>query len=404
VTRESDIQNADFGTSAAWLDYDKDGSLDLFVANYVKWTPEGDLWCSMDGANKSYCTPESYPGTSSRLFHNLGNGKFEEVTQTAGLDDATSKSLGILVIDFDSDGWPDLFVANDTQPNKLYRNNRNGTFSEEGLAAGVAYDESGIARGAMGVDAVDYDGSGQEHMVIGNFSNQMLGLYHNEGNGLFVDESARSTIGRDSLLTLTFGVFFFDYDLDGRPDIFTANGHVDEDIESVQPKVKFRQPPHLFHNEGRGRFREVTQEMGNDFVRPVVARGAAHGDFDRDGDLDILVATNDGPAFLFRNDGGNKNNWISVRTVGATSNRNGIGAVVRLRSASTNQWRTVRSGASYCSHSDFALHFGLGKDPKVEALEIEWPSGQKQSFTDLPPNQFLVIDEAKGLLSGRSTD
>ena len=243
VTAASGIHNAAFGTSAAWFDYDRDGKLDLFVANYVQWTQKGDLWCSLDGATKSYCTPESYKGNKSRLFHNLGNGRFEDVTDRAGVGDPTSKSLGVTVLDYNSDGWPDLFVSNDTQPNKLYRNNKNGTFTEEGVAAGVAYGEDGVARGAMGADSGDYDRCGRPHLLVGNFSNQMLGLYHNEGTGLFVDEAPKSTVGRASLLTLAFGVFFFDYDLDGHPDIFAANGHIDEEIGRVQPKIQYKQIP-----------------------------------------------------------------------------------------------------------------------------------------------------------------
>ena len=217
VTKASGIVNAHFGTSAAWLDYDRDGKLDVFVANYVQWTAATDVYCSLDGTNKSYCTPESYKGTASKLFHNLGAGRFEDATGRAGVGDPTSKSLGIAVLDYDGDGWPDIFVANDTQPNKLYRNNGNGTFTEKGVAAGVAFSEDGVARGAMGADAADYDRSGRPHLLVGNFANQMLALYRNEGNGLFVDEAPSSTVGRASLLSLAFGVFFFDYDLDGQP-------------------------------------------------------------------------------------------------------------------------------------------------------------------------------------------
>jgi enediyne biosynthesis protein E4 len=233
VTAGSGIKNANFGTSAAWVDYDKDGKLDLFVANYVQWSAGKDLWCSLDGSAKSYCTPESYKGTPSKLYRNLGNGKFEDVSQKAGIADPTSKSLGVALLDFDGDGWVDLFVANDTQPNKLYRNKGNGTFEEVGLSAGIAFGEDGVARGAMGVDAADYSRSGRPHLVIGNFSNQMLSLYHNEGRGLFVDEAPRSTVGRASLLTLAFGAFFFDYDNDGLLDIFAANGHIDEEIDRL---------------------------------------------------------------------------------------------------------------------------------------------------------------------------
>ena len=399
VTKASGIDNASFGTSAAWVDYDRDGKLDLFVANYVQWTAKGDLWCSLDGATKSYCTPESYKGTSSKLYHNLGNGKFEDVSQKAGVADPTSKSLGVTVLDYNGDGWPDLFVSNDTQPNKLYRNNRNGTFTEEGMAAGVAFGEDGVARGAMGVDAADYDRSGRPDLLVGNFSNQMLGLYHNEGTGLFVDEAPSSTVGRASLLTLTFGAFFFDYDLDGYPDIFAANGHIEEEIGRVQPKVQYKEPPLLFHNLGKRQFENVTARMGAAFNRPVVARGAAYADYDHDGDLDILVTTNDGPAYLFRNDGGNRNNWICMRLVGRKSNRDGMGAVVRVTSKSGKQWNMVRSGSSYCSQSDLALTFGLGSDPAVETIEIEWPSGEKQKLGGMAANQFLTIDETAGIVA-----
>jgi hypothetical protein len=402
VTRAAGIANASFGTSAAWVDYDKDGLLDLFVANYVQWTPKGDLWCSLDGATKSYCTPESYKGASSKLYRNLGGGRFEDVSHKAGVDDPTSKSLGVTVLDYDGDGWPDLFVANDTQPNKLYRNNRNGTFTDVATSAGVAYSEEGVARGAMGADSADYDRSGRPHLLVGNFSNQMLGLYHNEGNGLFVDEAPRSTVGRASLLSLSFGVFFFDYDLDGRPDILAANGHLEEEIGRVQQKVQYKEPPLLFHNLGERRFENVSAGVGPQFSRPIVARGAAYGDYDRDGDLDLLVTTNHGPAYLFRNDGGNTNNWISVRTKGVKSNRDGIGAVVRIESASGRQWNMVRSGSSYASQSDLAVTFGLGRDPVVTSMVVEWPSGIRDRVTNVAPRQFLTIEEGKGVVAHRS--
>ena len=394
VTKDSGIRNAAFGTSAAWLDFDRDGKVDLVVANYVQWSQKGDLWCSLDGATKSYCTPESYKGVSSRLYRNLGGGKFEDVTQKAGLGEASSKSLGIAVVDVNNDGWPDIFIANDTQPNKLYRNNRNGTFTEEAVAAGVAFGEDGVARGAMGADAGDYDRSGRQHLLVGNFSNQMLGLYHNEGNSLFVDEAPRTTVGRSSLLSLTFGLFFFDYDLDGYLDIFAANGHIDEEIGRVQPKIQFRQPPLLFHNTGKGRFEDTSKGQSPEFQRPLVARGAAYADYDHDGDLDLVLSTNNGPAVLYRNDGGNRNHWIHLKLAGTRSNRSAIGAVVRLDAPSGKQALTVRSGSSYCSQSDLGLTFGLGKDTKVNAIDIEWPSGVRQRLTNVAAGQFLVIQEA----------
>ncbi|HYH45186.1 MAG TPA: CRTAC1 family protein, partial [Thermoanaerobaculia bacterium] len=401
VTAAAGIRNASFGTSAAWLDHDRDGKVDLFVANYVQWSADKDLWCSLDGATKSYCTPESYKGTSSKLFRNVSEGggvKFQDATVRAGVGEE-GKALGVAVLDYDIDGWPDLFVANDTQPNKLYRNRRNGTFSEEGLEAGVAFGEDGVARGAMGVDAADYDRSGRPHLLVGNFSNEMLALYHNEGSGLFIDEAPASAVGRASLLTLTFGVFFFDYDLDGLLDLFAANGHIEEEIGRVQPRVAYRQPPLVFRNLGAGKFEPVAARLGPELNRPIVARGAAYGDYDRDGDLDVLLTTNHGPAYLFRNDGGNRNNWLAVRTVGAKSNRDGIGAVVRVASPTAGrQWNTVRSGSSYCSQSDLALTFGLGRDTRA-SLEIEWPSGQKQRLLNVPTNQFLTVEEGKGIVA-----
>jgi hypothetical protein len=383
VTRESGIANAAFSASAAWLDFDRDGKLDLFVANYVQWTAQNDLWCSLDGAAKSYCTPESYKGTSAKLYRNLGNGKFQDVTAAAGLADPTSKSLGVTVFDYNNDGWPDLFVANDTQPNKLYRNLQNGKFKEEALGAGVAFGEDGVARGAMGVDAADYDRSGRTHLIVGNFSNQMLGLYHNEGNGLFVDEAPRSAVGRASLLTLTFGIFFFDYDLDGYPDIFAANGHIEEEIGRVQPKIQYAELPLLLRNTGHGKFEPVSA-----FHDPLVARGAAYGDFDRDGDLDILIATNNGPARLYRNDGGNRNHWLQIRLEGSKSNRDGIGAVVHAGP----QQQMVRSGSSYCSSSDLAVTFGLGKETSA-TVEVDWPSGIQQKVGNVQSNQRIIIKE-----------
>jgi enediyne biosynthesis protein E4 len=398
VTAQSGIHNANFGTSVAWFDYDKDGQADLIVANYATWNFKSDLWCSLDGTSKSYCTPESYKGASSRLYHNLGGGRFEDVTQQAGLIDNTSKSLGVVIFDYNGDGWSDIFLANDTQPNKLYKNNGNGTFTEEGLQAGVAYAEDGIARGAMGVDAADYSHSGRPDLLIGNFANQMLGLYHNEGKGLFVDKAPSSIVGRASLLSLTFGAFFFDYDLDGWDDIFAANGHIEPEIRRVQPNVQYREPPLMFRNQGQGKFVDVSGALGADFARPIVARGAAYADYDHDGDLDIAINSNDGPSLLYTNEGGNRNNWLTVRLSGVRSNRSALGAVVRVESALGKQWKTVHSGSSYCSQSDLALSFGIGRDPVITSLSIAWPSGARQEFKAVAPNQYLNIDEVKGII------
>jgi len=395
---------SEFSTSAAFVDYDRDGKLDLVVGNYVQWSIDGDLYCTLDGKSKSYCTPESYKGTAVRLWHNQGDGTFADVTQKAGLGEPTSKTLGIAVLDYDQDGWPDLLLSNDTQPNKLYHNNGNGTFSEKAVVAGVAYAEDGVARAGMGVDAADYDHSGYPSLLITNFSNQMISLYHNEGKGLFVDEAPRSDIGRASLLTLGFGCFFFDYDLDGWPDVLVANGHIDPDIQRVQTNVKYAMAPHLFHNDGHGKFSEATATMGAEFSKPAVARGAAYADVMNDGRLDLLIASNGGSAHLFRNVAANDaaaNRSLRMKLVGTKSNRDGIGATVKVTSGGETQTQMMRSGSSYLSASELVLTFGLGQREKAETLEIRWPSGQVEQLQNVAGGQTVTLTEGKGISSTR---
>jgi hypothetical protein len=399
VTAKAGVGGGGFGTSAAFLDYDRDGKLDLFVANYVEWSLEKDLYCTLDGKTKSYCTPESYQGQSPTLYRNKGDGTFEDVTKKAGLQNPASKALGISLLDFDGDGWLDVFLANDTQPNKLYRNGGDGTFKDVGMTAGVAFGETGVARAGMGTDAADYDGSGRPSLVIGNFSNEMMGLYHNEGTGLFIDEAPTGAVGKTSLLSLTFACFFFDYDLDGRLDILGINGHVSDDIEAVQPKVKYAQAAHLFHNLGGKRFEPVTS-AGAALAAPVVGRGGAYGDFDNDGDLDLLLTANNGPARLLRNDGGNKSQWLRVRTVGTKANRDGIGAKVTVtRADGTKSWALVKTGSSYASQSELPVTFGLGSATKVAKVEVAWPGGATDAVSDVPAGRTIVIQEGKGLVA-----
>lgn len=394
----------EFSTSAAWVDYDKDGKLDLVVANYVQWSLEGDLYCTLDGKNKSYCTPESYKGTAVRLWHNRGDETFEDVTKKAGLGEPTSKTLGIAILDYEGDGWPDLLFSNDTQPNKLYRNNGNGTFTEKAVVAGIAFSEDGVARAGMGVDAADYDHTGVASILITNFANQMLSLYHNEGRGLFVDEAPRSEIGRASLLTLGFGCFFFDYDLDGWPDILIANGHIDAEIQRVQPNVKYAMPPHLFRNVGKGNFVEVTKQMGAAFASARVGRGAAYGDINNDGRLDLILSTNGGPVYIFKNEvlaGATANKSLRIKLVGTKSNRDGIGSIVKITTGGEVQSQMMRSGSSYLSASELVLTYGLGQKEQAETIEIRWPSGQVEKLSNVNAGQTITVTEGKGVTGSR---
>jgi hypothetical protein len=395
LTAAAGVGDRGFGSSAVWLDYDKDADLDLFLLNYVQWSPEKDIYCSLDGKKKSYCTPESYEGASPVLYRNDGQGKFTDVSRESGLYNPKGKGLGVAVLDFDDDGHLDLAIANDTQPNNLYRNTGKGTFTDMGVLAGIAFSESGVARGAMGIDAGDYDGTGRESLVIGNFSNEMIALYHNEGRGFFIDTAPVSEVGRASLLTLAFAAFFFDYDLDGLLDIFVANGHVENDIQAVQQRVTYAQPPHLFWNLGGGRFREVVNEVGPELGRPVVARGAAHGDIDGDGDLDLLVTTNGGPAYLYRNDLAAPASWVGFRLKGTASNRDGLGARVRLTAAGKTQTASVKSATGYLSQSQLPVVFGLGKSSTVDKVEILWPSGKKQEVSAPSLGRVQLVEEPR---------
>jgi hypothetical protein len=399
VTDRAGVGAPGFSTSSAWVDYDRDGRLDLFVLNYVEWSVDADLFCTLDGVSKSYCTPESYKGQSATLYKNKGDGTFEDVTRSAGVYDPSSKALGVALLDFDGDGWIDLFVANDTQPNRLYRNNGNGTFTDVGVKAGVAFNEAGVARAGMGADAADYDGSGRQSLVIGNFSNEMISLYTNEGTGVFIDEAPATTIGKASLLTLAFGTFFFDYDLDGRFDIFAANGHVADEVNRVQPNVTYAQPPHLFRNLGNRRFEEATDEVGADLKRPMVARGAAYADYDLDGDLDLIVTTSNGPTRLFRNEGSGANGALRITAIGSRTNRSGVGARVQaLVDGKPGPWAMVKTGSSYLSQSELPVTLGLGMTRRVSGVRVTWPDGQVEELPAVDANQRLTVQEGAGVV------
>ena len=385
-----------FSTSAMWFDFDRDGHLDLFVCNYVRWTPEQDVFCSVDGSRKSFCTPEAYRGSTCWLFRNRGNGTFEDVTAKSGIFDASAKSLGVAMLDFDRDGWPDVFVANDTQPNKLYRNNRDGTFREMAVRAGVAFSEDGRARAGMGVDAGDYRRTGREGIAVTNFDNEMMGLYE-ASDGVFLDRAQLAGVGAASRRRLGFGCLFLDADLDGHLDLLAVNGHIDDSVRKLQEGVAHAQPPHLFLNDGTGKFRDAAREAGSDFASPKIARGLAVGDFDNDGDLDVLITTNGGPAYLYRNDVSNGNRSIRFRLEGRKSNRDGIGAVVQVHDGGGQQMRMVRSGSSYLSSSERTLSFGVGRQTVVERAVIYWPSGRTEEFKKLATGRSYRCIEGEGI-------
>jgi hypothetical protein len=388
-----------FSTSALWFDFDRDGLLDLVVCNYVKWSAAHDVFCSVDGKRKSYCTPEAYHGETCWLFRNRGNGTFEDVTAKSGIFDSTSKSLGVAMLDYDRDGWPDILIANDTQPNKLYRNLRNGVFEEVGVHAGVAFSEDGKARAGMGVDTADFNNSGAEGIAVTNFDNEMTALYRPGRDGVYRDVAQAAGVGLASRVSLGFGCAFLDVNLDGRLDLAAVNGHIDETVRRIHGNVGYAQPPHLFLNDGRGAFHDAAAQAGAGFASPKVARGLAYGDFDRDGSPDLLITTNQGAAYLYRNEQLSGNRGLRLRLTGTKSNRDAIGALARVFTSDGAQSRRVKSGSSYLSQSELTLTFGLGKRDAASRLVIEWPSGATQEFKNVRAGSYLCM-EGQGLTTG----
>ena len=393
ISRQAGLsQDYEFGASSAFFDADRDGYVDLYATRYVRWTPETDQFCAFYGKAKSYCTPLVYQGAASRFYRNRGNGTFEDRTRAAGLYTPEAKALGVVPLDVDGDRWTDLAVTCDTCANLLFRNKGDGTFEDIALTAGVALSLAGQARGGMGIDAGDYDHSGRPSLVVTYFSREMTGLYHNEGDRFFIDEGPNSEVGRNTLLTLGWGAFFFDFDLDGWLDLLIANGHLDDQVETTQQLVKFAEPQQLFHNQGKGRFKEVTSTVAGDLARPLVARGAAFADLDGDGDLDLVLTTSAGPAKVFENRGPH-GNWLRIALQGRKSNRDGLGAEVVVTAGGMTQTWQVRAGGSYLSQSEISPTFGLGEARTVDTVIVRWPSGAVQTLNGIKSNQILKVVE-----------
>lgn len=382
---------AEWSSSALFWDADRDGWLDLYVGNYVDWSAEDDIWCTMDGETKSYCTPELYPSLPGRFYHNNGDGTFSDWTAQAGFSGSPGKTLAVADLDYNEDGWPDLVVANDTQRDLLYENQGDGTFVEKGIYSGIAFDENGRARAGMGLDVGDVENEGDVSIFVGNFSKEMIGVYRHIGSGLFIDRAAVSKIGQPSLMTLTFGLFLFDADLDTDLDLFLANGHISPEIEQVEDAIAYRQPAQLFLNRGDGVFSVMDAPTGV-FAEPMVARGTAYADYDRDGDLDVLVTENGGAARLWRNDLSGAN-YLRVCLEGVESQPDGIGAKVVAVVGDTRQQRRVRTGRSYLSQSELTNTFGLGAATQVDSLVVYWPSGHVDRLERVDANQEITMIE-----------
>ncbi|MCA1596428.1 MAG: CRTAC1 family protein [Chloroflexi bacterium] len=389
-----------WATSCCWLDYDRDGLLDLFVCNYVRYRPDKDVVCRQ-GNQQIYCGPLVYPGDSCRLFHNEGHGHFRDVTKAAGLANLTGKSLGVAVWDFAGDGYPDLVVANDLTPNYLFRNNRNGTFTEVGVDAGVAYSADGTARSGMGVDVADVRNDGRCAILISNFAREPNSFFIQWGQPfLFSDQTYDAGMGEPSIQPLGFGLCFLDYDNDGWEDAFVANGHIQPGVASYEPGQRYAQRPLLFHNRGDGTFAEVGTACGGPLLDRIVGRGVACGDFDNDGREDLLVTSNNGPAMLWRNVTNNSNHWLALRLEGVKSNRDAIGAMVLVTAGGMTRRMMVRSGSSYLSQSDLRPHFGLGS-ATMAAVEIRWPSGLVQKIPSLGCDRIWQIREGSAATEWR---
>ena len=400
VTEVAGVGDPLWGSSATFLDYDRDGNLDLYVVNYLRYSLDiPHAACEVDGI-RILCHPKNFDGAPDQLYHNNGDGTFTNVTEASGFKAIegrhSGKGLGVVAVDFNSDGEIDIYVANDDTPNYLYYNNGDSTFTEMGLLAGCAYSFNGVAQAGMGVDAGDYNGDGFQDIFVTNLSYETNALYQNNGDGTFSDVIYGAHLGEESFLSVGFGTRFFDYDNDGYLDIFIPNGHIIDNIAQVTDTLTYAQRNQLFHNNGDGTFTEVSSNSGTYFQRESVSRGAIFGDYDNDGDIDIVTTQVNQPAELLRNEGGNLHNWLRVKLVGVITNRDGIGARLTLTAGSQSWVQEARAGSSILCSNDPRCFFGLGDFAVVNRLEILWPSGILQILKNLAPNQEIVVIEPSG--------
>ncbi|MGO9336983.1 MAG: CRTAC1 family protein [Terracidiphilus sp.] len=400
VTAKAGVADeGEWSTSAGWFDYDKDGWLDLVVTNYIEWTPKNNLWCGdRKPGYRSYCNPNNYKGQKTKLYHNNHDGTFTDVSDKSGVGLPESKGMGLVLADFNNDGWTDIAIANDTWPNFLFQNNHDGTFTDVSLISGLAASEDGRYEAGMGIDAADVDGDGFLDIYITHLDMELNRLYHNNGDGTFTDDTYGSGIGNKAILLSGVAAKFIDYDNDGWPDIVQANGAMVDNVSLYQSLVSYKEPLLMFHNLGKGRFEKSSDSLGPDFNRPIAGRGLATADFNNDGGVGIAVNVHGDYPELLRNDGGNSNNWLEVLLIGTKSNRDGIGSVLKLTSGGVVQVDQAKGGTSYMSASDPRIHFGLGQRAKVESLVITWPSGQVDKLTSLPINKIIAVKEGVGIV------
>lgn len=384
-----------WSTSAAFADYDNDGWVDLYVGHYCDYKVGEDPRCAIGAGVYSYCPPTQFKGESGRLYHNNRDGTFRDVTKAAGVEQPDGKNLGVVWGDFNSDGKIDFFVANDNRANSLFENKGDGTFRDVAFQAGVALSENGRSMAGMGTDMADYDNDGHPDIIAANYSDQPNVLWRNEGNGLFNDVTVASRVGPPSLPFVGFGATFADVDLDGWKDLIVSNGHVADNIAATRKDLSFAEPALLYQNAGNGTFTNASSAAGPDFMKPRVGRALAVADYDNDGDLDLLMLPLNGPASLLRNEGGNRNHWLSVRCVGTKDNRDAIGARVSITIGTTRQFAEVRSASGYLSQNDPRLTFGLGEATRVDRLEVQWPNGQRSEKSNVNANQVLKIVQKK---------